>query len=72
MESWRTTGAPPAYFGGGLVPAADASRLDTSERLRIRGVRATAAADRIRFGFHYYNTADEVDAISCLLIEEAG
>lgn len=42
------------------------------ERLRTRGVRATAAADRIRFGFHYYNTADEVDAISRLLIEEAG
>ncbi|OPG11470.1 aminotransferase class V-fold PLP-dependent enzyme [Microbispora sp. GKU 823] len=142
VASWRTTGAPLAYFGGGLVPAADASRLDTSpawltwtgtvaalgvlarldpatvdrhvtglaarlreradaagyrtfaadgpshiavlrppegvdprallERLRTRGVRATAAADRIRFGFHYYNTADEVDAISRLLIEEAG
>jgi selenocysteine lyase/cysteine desulfurase len=54
----RVADGPPSHIV--TLYADDAERI--AGRLRACGVRATALADRIRFGFHYFNNERDVRA----------
>ncbi|WP_242613871.1 aminotransferase class V-fold PLP-dependent enzyme [Actinomadura roseirufa] len=55
----RVHDGPPSHI---VVLAVDgAERI--AERLRRRGVRATALGDRVRFGIHYFNDESDISTV---------
>jgi selenocysteine lyase/cysteine desulfurase len=54
----RASGGPPSQIA--VLRTEKAERI--AARLRQEGIRATALGDRIRFGFHYFNTDHDVAA----------
>ncbi|MGW7481935.1 aminotransferase class V-fold PLP-dependent enzyme [Nonomuraea muscovyensis] len=65
IERAREIGLRPLNDGGlSQIVVLRVEEADTiAARLRHGGIRATALGDRVRFGFHYFNNREDVDAV---------